>query len=288
MSAVERLIRLEDWATAIYGDAAPKLGTLQVARLSPPLMQRLVDTIAGDGTPTKANALLRYLRRTFAWGVARGHCAANPCKGIEAATERKQRTLPTHAAIAAVTTFAQERGALQARTEGSVAPYLWLVIELAYLCRLRGIEVITLTDANLTADGIRTNRTKGSRDNVVRWTPRLRAVVDAALEERKRATPANRPTPIAAEARHLIVGEGGTPLRKSSLDSAWQRMIRAAIDAGVIAQDQRFALHAMKHRGITDTPGTRGEKQLASGHKTAAMLDVYDHSVPTVDPAAEG
>lgn len=29
MSAVERLIRLEDWATAIYGDAAPKLGTLR-------------------------------------------------------------------------------------------------------------------------------------------------------------------------------------------------------------------------------------------------------------------
>jgi len=44
----------------------------------------------------------------------------------------------------------------------------------------------------------------------------------------------------------------------------------------------------MKHRGITDTPGTRAEKQLASGHKTEAMLDVYDHSVPRVEPASEG
>jgi len=63
---------------------------------------------------------------------------------------------------------------------------------------------------------------------------------------------------------------------------------RTAIKAGAIKPEQRFALHAMKHRGITDTPGTRAEKQLASGHKTEAMLDVSDHSVPRVEPASEG
>ncbi|MDR5896344.1 hypothetical protein [Larsenimonas suaedae] len=41
-------------------------------------------------------------------------------------------------------------------------------MELAYLCRLRGIEVITLTDANHLAEGVMTNRCKGSRDNIVR------------------------------------------------------------------------------------------------------------------------
>lgn len=47
-------------------------------------------------------------------------------------------------------------------------------MELAYLCRLRGIEVVTLTDENELESGILTNRRKGSRDNIVRWTPRLR------------------------------------------------------------------------------------------------------------------
>lgn len=31
----------------------------------------------------------------------------------------------------------------------------------------RGIEVLTLTDAHLLPDGVKTNRRKGSRDNIV-------------------------------------------------------------------------------------------------------------------------
>lgn len=41
----------------------------------------------------------------------------------------------------------------------------------------------------------------------------------------------------------------------------------------------RFGLHSLKHRGVTDT---KGDKKAASGHKTDAMMDVYDHSLPTV------
>jgi len=40
-------------------------------------------------------------------------------------------------------------------------------MELAYLCRLRGIEVVTLTDANELADLVLTNRRKGSRPRAV-------------------------------------------------------------------------------------------------------------------------
>lgn len=263
------------------------LGDLPVARLSPAVMQRIVDHIAGQGTPTKANALLRYLRRVFRWGVNRGLCTNNPARGVEQVKERKLRRVPEHVTVSAVLAFARVGAERKAHTEGSVAPYLWMVIELAYLCRLRGIEVITLTDANATADGVVTNRRKGSRDNLVRWTPRLRAVWDAAVEYRRKVTPKNEPTPLDARMRPLIVSQDGTPLKKSSFDSAWQRMIHAAMDDGIITAEQRFSLHGMKHRGITDTPGTRGEKQLASGHKTEAMLDVYDHSVPHVDPASE-
>ena len=50
-----------------------------------------------------------------------------------------------------------------------------------------------------------------------------------------------------------MVTETGTPLSKSARDSAWQRMIKRAIDQGVITKGQRFALHGLKHRGITDS-----------------------------------
>lgn len=58
---------------------------------------------------------------------------------------------------------------------------------IAYACRLRGIELVTLTDANATEVGVLSNRRKGSRDNVTRWTPELRGAWDALVELRKAA-----------------------------------------------------------------------------------------------------
>lgn len=263
------------------------LGELAVSKFSTALLQRIVDKIAGEGTPTKANALLRYLRRVFSWGVRRDLCKANPAKGVEQATERKAHRMPEHAAVDAVVAFSRVRGALKAHTEGSVAPYLWIVIELAYLCRLRGIETLMLTDASAKPEGLLVHRRKGSLPSLVEWSPRLRATWDAALEYRKTVTPKGAVAQLNPAKRFAIVSQEGTPLRKSSLDSAWQRMIHAAIDAGVITAEQRFSLHGMKHRGITDTVGTKADKQAAGGHKSPAMTNTYDHSVVRVKPASE-
>ena len=60
----------------------------------------------------------------------------------------------------------------------------------------------------------------------------------------------------------------------------------AAVKAGVITEEQRFTLHGLKHRGVTDTEGSRRRKQLASGHRTEAMVMRYDHDVPVVSPAS--
>ena len=154
---------------------------------------------------------------------------------------------------------------------------------LAYAVRLRGIEVNTLTDAHLQTEGIRSNRRKGSRDNVTLWTKDLRAAVKWLQSYRDGRMQAHgRPVPIKPEQRRLLVSESGTPLTKSALDSAWQRLVRRAVAEGVIEKDQRFALHGLKHRGITDS-----EDKSAGGHVTEAMRQLYDHSVPVVRAAVK-
>lgn len=183
---------------------------------------------------------------------------------------------------------ATARGRLARNEPGGCPEYLASVMELAYLCRLRGIEVVTLTDANELEEGILTNRRKASRDNIVRWTPRLRTVWDGAKALRARIWEFRKtPIPMTASKRFIIVASHGGPLRKTSLDTAWQRFITLAIADGEIDQEDRFALHDLKRRGITDTIGTRAEKQEASGHRDAKMLDVYDHSIPIVAPSCE-
>lgn len=262
------------------------LGELAVRKFTPPLVQRVVDRIAEDGTPSKAAHALRYLRRLMQWGRNRGYVDVNPAQGIEAPKERKLRRLPEPTAMAALIQFAQQQGRLTRGEKGACAPYLWYVMEISYLCRLRGIETVTLTDANETPEGVLTNRRKGSRDNIVRWTPRLRAAWDAAKQVRADIWEKKKmPVPIAAEQRRLIVAAHGGALQKTSLDTAWQRLVAQAIKKGVMTAEQRFGLHDFKRRGITDTEGTRADKQQASGHRSEGMLDVYDHSTPLVNPS---
>lgn len=154
---------------------------------------------------------------------------------------------------------------------------------LAYAVRLRGIEVDTLTDAHILPEGIRSNRRKGSRDNITKWTKELRGAVGWLQQYRQERMSAHgRPTPINPEQRRLVVAESGTPLTKSALDSAWQRLIRRAITEGIIDKESRFALHGLKHRDITDS-----EDKASGGHVTEAMRQLYDHSVPVVKAAVK-
>lgn len=266
--------------------AGGTVGDLVADRLRTHHLQKLVDRVAGEGTPTKAAKMLRYSRLLFSWALRRGLVKENPAKGLEAPKERKQQRLPTQQAYDALLAYAIAAAARTSRTKGSHARYLPLVMELGYLCRLRGIETLTLTEAQEEPEGIRTNRRKGSRDNVVQWTPRLRGVWDAALGYRKTVIDATtRVHRFRADERQIILAENGEPLTKSGLDSAWQRLVRAAIKDGVITAEERFSLHDLKRKGGTDTPGTRAEKQDALG-LTEQMMNVYDKSVPLVKPSA--
>jgi len=161
-----------------------------------------------------------------------------------------------------------------------------MIMELGYLCRLRGIETLTLTEAHGELEGLRTNRRKRSRDNLVEWTPRLRAAWDAALAYRRATIERlRRPEMLRAEDRSVFLSQGGEPLSKSGLDSAWQRFITIAIENNVITAEQRFSLHDLKRKGGTDTVGNRADKQDALG-VSEAMMKVYDHSVPRVKPSS--
>jgi site-specific recombinase XerC len=264
------------------------LGELAVRKFTPSMVQRLTDKIAEEGTPSKAAHALRYLRLLMQWGRNRGYVETNPAQGIEAPKERKQRRLPEPAVMVNLIQFAQQQGQLTRGEKGACAPYLWYVMEISYLCRLRGIETVTLTDANETPEGVLTNRRKGSRDNIVRWTPRLRAAWEAAKQVRTTIWAKKKmPIPHLPEQRRIIVAAHGGALQKSSLDTAWQRLVHQALENGIMTTEQRFGLHDFKRRGITDTAGNRAEKQEASGHRDASMLDVYDLSVPIVDPAGD-
>ena len=271
-----------------------KLGTMVVDRMSVPTIQRLVETLALGREagvrqpalpprPSTANHVLRYLRRLFAWGIRHGKCKTNPASGVRAAKEVGAFHMPEPDAFRAVLKFARQRARLPLHAKGAVPPYMPAIMLIAYHGRLRGIEVTELTDIHQQQEGLLCERRKGSLDSITPWNRDLRWAWAWLQRYRTARMEAHRrPVPMKADARRLLVTQTGTPLARSTLKTAWQRLILAAIDTGVIAAEDRFNLHGLKHRGITDTPGTRAVKRDGAGHVNPAMTIRYDHDVPVV------
>lgn len=284
-------------------EKVPRLGItadmLHVNKLRRPHIQSLIDRIA-ETTPSMANHVQRWLGRLFAWGMQRDKMREreNPGHAIDAAKEVADAKMPNLDALERALVFARERGAYKAHTKGSCSPYIWLAMLFVYRCRMRGIEALLLSDDDKQADGIYNSRRKGSRDTITRWSPELREAWDAALTYRKQVWDRRKKEhPIRPEDRPLLVNqkgesiarldERGDVVTRTTFDSAWQRFIRMAISEGVIAKGERFTLHGLKHRGVTDTPGGKEAKKEASGHKTDQMAHLYNHEVAVVDPAGK-
>lgn len=234
---------------------AGTLGALRAAGMTPPLFRRLLDSMAE--TPTKANHLARYLKRVFSWGVESGLARSNPVKGVRLLKEKADAKMPTREAHAA----------FLATLDG----WLLAACELAYLCRLRRVEVATLMESAATDRGIVTSRRKGSRATLTCWSPRLRAAWDLAIAERNKRWDKQRMAwPMRAEGRPVFIGRHGGQLTEDGFSTSFDRAMAAFAAAG----GQRFSLHGLKHRGITDSDDKR-----AGGHRTEAMRQRYDHAV---------
>lgn len=245
--------------------------------------------IGGRAYPTKANHWLSYLRRVFGWAREHDHVTNNPAAGIKKVREKRDHRMPELDVFRRVQDYARRCSERGAREKGALPTYLWAAMELAYQARLRGIEVRTLTDHHVEGEVLQTSRRKGSRDNLVRKGEQTEAAIKV-LQDRRAAIWAKRGithlnAPLSPKMRPLFVSEDGEMLTAHGWHTTWGRFMRNAVRDGVISEGERFALHGLKHRGVTDT---KGNKKEASGHVTDAMLHVYDHSLPVVGESGGG
>ena len=269
---------------AYKGRGGASFASLPIAGMRQPLFRTLLDRFQSEGAPSKGNHVLRYLRRLFSWGIEFGHCKDNPARGVRTLKEKAEFKMPSPEALADVLAFARSRGQIKGHAAGSVSPYLWAFIVIAYRCRLRKVEVLTLTEGQIDDVGIVTSRRKGSLDNHVRWSDDLRAGVDHLRAYRGVVWKAKKmPVPVQRAAWPLFVTSAGSTVSETTLDSAWSRLMDAAIRDGIITADDRFSPHGLKHRGITDS-----KDKASGGHVDPRMRRRYDHEVPVVDPAGKG
>lgn len=243
---------------AVFGDA-------DLAAITPGVIRKYMDR-RSQAAAVSANRELAFLSVVFGWAYQRDIVPANPAQGVDRNPERPRTRYVDEADYHRVHTLAGRR-----------YPYLQPIMELAYLCRLRLAEVLDLTRASLRPEGILVQRRKGSKGNLTLWSPRLRAAVEQAAQ-------LPRPVEHLDPARnYLIAGRDGGRLRESTVQTAWQRLIREALAAGLAV---RYSIHDLKAKGISDTE--RADQQAAAGHMDPRITArVYDRVPQTVKPSGK-
>ena len=231
--------------------------TLPYASITPGMLRRYLDTRAKEGAPVLANREMAYLSAVFTWAIQLDHFpadATNPCHRVQRNPEHPRKRYVTDSEFELVYQLA------------SSPWYLRPLMELGYLCRMRPGESRSLLRSDILEVGINTRRLKGSRDAITTWSPRLKKAIQACLDHK---------TDIPTE--NLFCNKQGSMLTASAVKSAWDRLMIKACKNGL---NERFTIHDLKAKGISDF---KGDKQAASGHKTAAMVAVYDRKKPEVD-----
>jgi len=145
-----------------------------------------------------------------------------------------------------------------------------------------------MTDASELPTGLLIKRRKGSRDKITAWNDRLKTVWQTAVTTRNQIVSKHKqPHPFRPEDRFVFISERtGDRIQVSSLKTAIGRITATAqTEAEQLGiQWTRFTFHDLKRKGVSDTTGN---KQDASGHRNASMLNIYDVRLKTVEPSSE-
>jgi integrase len=205
--------------------------------------------------PTSANRHIQYIKAAWNWAANRyEHIPENPCVGVELNTEtaRTRYVEP------------QEYAAIHALTSGWVT---W-AMELAYICRARRMEILSLRVSDILPEGLRLERGKKSKGEITKWTPRLRAAIAGAIKHSYSDV-----EPVSSAL--LLLNNRGRKISKPAWNSALQRLKPKMKALGM----EVFTLHDLKAAGYSD------QAVQDAGHKSGKMHDVYMRKLKIVEPA---
>lgn len=154
--------------------------------------------------------------------------------------------------------------------------YIAIMMELAYLCRLRNMEVRNLKHSDIKDGYIRITRTKGSLGELTKISHRLREAITAAKCIHPDA-------PVPAYGAYLLHDAKGLKVSKNRFDSAWQRIMEKAVNDGlkiddhIVKLEQPFTFHDLKAKGMTD------HTEHWAGHKSEKARLVYIRKLRVID-----
>lgn len=230
----------------------PVFGHVDAKKVKPEHIRKYMD-MKGEKAPITANRHHSFLSTVFAWGFERGRVTINPCRGVRKFTEKSRERYIEDWEYKAVF----DQACVQVKA----------AMEISYCCAARQGDVLRLKRDQLLEDGVFIKQGKTGKQQIKRWTPRLRAAIALAQSITNRI-----------ESFYVIRTNSGTPYTSDGFRRRWKDAQYKARKETGHALD--FTFHDIKAKAISDY---EGDKQRFSGHKTASQVAIYDRKTPIVD-----
>lgn len=241
----KQIIQTPMLSGAIFGD-------MPFPAITTGTLQKYLDK-RSEAAPVAANKEIGFLSTVYNWHKRRDNVTHNPTTGV-----KKNKTKPRDRYV----TDKEYQAALQLAK--SAPHYIYPMMEIAYLCRARRVEILSLKKNQVIEEGLLLNRAKGSKTQIIGITPRLKTTLQKCN------------TAEQINSVWLIHDKRGQKIRDETFKSAWNRLMKKLKEQGY----EGFTFHDLKAKGVSDFDG---DKMKASGHKTLSMLNVYDRKLEVVE-----
>lgn len=194
--------------------------------------------------PNMSNRVTSFLSTVFSYAVEWQEVESNPCVGVRRHEESRRDRLLSD----------EEWNSIHA----AAGPRLRVIMELQYLTGQRIGDVLAIRRNQVTDDGLVFQQQKTGARLVVRWSPQLRATVEAA-----EALSAGKPSALT-----LLRGRYNGAPDYRSVQTQWREACAAA---GV--EDAR--LNDTRARSATTADAQGRDAQALLGHASANMTRRY-------------
>lgn len=190
--------------------------------------------LRGKASPTQANREIALLRHMLTKATHWAMIQRNPLLGLQYRNAEAPR----------------DRYVTDQELEyamGQATPMLRALMWIGYLTALRRGDLLRLTKANVTPEGLLTAEQKTGKRALIQWTPDLRRVVQEALD----ASPDCRLFPVT----------------ESAINTAWGRLQRKLEGQGA----ERFLMRDLRAKHATDFDAQGGDATAQLGHSGRAV-----------------
>lgn len=197
---------------------------------------------AGRQVPSAARHEIALLGHVFAKAIRWGVATHNPVRAVEKEAKSHSKRYVTDEDFQSVYSCATER--------------MQIAMDLALLTGLRRGDLLALTRANLTKEGIIVDTSKTGAGLLIEYTPELSAVIERA----KRIKP-------QLGSAYLLRTRSGSGYSAHGFAANWKRTVAKAVEKHKIAA---FTFHDLRRKSASDSASVQ-EAQERLGHSSEAV-----------------